>query len=184
MGSLSKPHAVLIPFPAQGHINPFMQLAKLLHSRGYHITFVNNEFNQKRLLRSKGPELMQGLPADFRFEAIPDGLPPSNPDATQDIPSLCDSARNYMLGPFRELLAKINSLSSDQVPKVTCIISDAIMSFALLAAEELGVPGVPFWTNSACGFLAYLHLGELVKRGLVPYKSIYFLVYLLSYMCV
>ncbi|MFQ6657763.1 hypothetical protein Gotur_027304 [Gossypium turneri] len=31
MGSI-KSHAVCLPFPAQGHINPMMQLAKLLHS--------------------------------------------------------------------------------------------------------------------------------------------------------
>ncbi|KAJ4969463.1 hypothetical protein NE237_016164 [Protea cynaroides] len=55
MGSFvtQKPHVVCIPLPAQGHVNSMMQLAKLLHSRGFHITFVNTEFNHRRLLRAK-----------------------------------------------------------------------------------------------------------------------------------
>ncbi|GFS31332.1 hypothetical protein Acr_00g0016840 [Actinidia rufa] len=90
MAVADKPHAVCIPYPAQGHINPVLKLAKLLHSKGFHITFVNTEYNHKRLLRSRGPAALASLP-DFRFDTIPDGLPPPPPsvDATQDIPSLC-----------------------------------------------------------------------------------------------
>ena len=34
MGSImeQKPHAVCVPFPAQGHITPMLKLAKLLHA--------------------------------------------------------------------------------------------------------------------------------------------------------
>ncbi|KAE8656274.1 7-deoxyloganetin glucosyltransferase [Hibiscus syriacus] len=56
MGSLGftdKPHAVCVPYPAQGHINPMLMLAKVLHSRGFYITFANTEFNHKRLLNPK-----------------------------------------------------------------------------------------------------------------------------------
>ena len=35
------PHAVCVPFPAQGHVNPMLKLAKLLNYKGFHITFVN-----------------------------------------------------------------------------------------------------------------------------------------------
>lgn len=80
-----KPHVVCIPYPAQGHINPMLKLAKLLHFKGYHITFVNTEFNHKRLLKSRGSNALDGLPS-FRFATIPDGLPPTDVDATQDIP--------------------------------------------------------------------------------------------------
>ncbi|KAL5556086.1 hypothetical protein UlMin_038322 [Ulmus minor] len=111
MGSsgATKPHAVCVPFPAQGHVNPMMQLAKLLHSKGFHITFVNTEFNHKRLIRSKGPEF---------------------------------------------LLLKLKSLS--EVPPVSCIVSDGIMSFGIKAAEEFGIPEVQFWTAAACSFMGYL----------------------------
>ncbi|KAG5526034.1 hypothetical protein RHGRI_032356 [Rhododendron griersonianum] len=79
MGSIrtsEKPHAVCIPYPAQGHINPMLNVAKLLHHKGFHITFVNTEYNHRRLLKSRGPHSLDGLP-DFRYETIPDGLPPT-----------------------------------------------------------------------------------------------------------
>ena len=164
----SKPHAVCVPYPSQGHVSPMMQLAKLLHSRGFHITFVNTEFNHRRLIRSKGPDSVKGLP-DFRFETIPDGLPPSDRDATQDVPALCDSIRKNCLAPFLDLVAKLNS--SPQVPTVTCIVSDGVMSFAIKAAEILGIPEIQFWTASACSFMGYLQFSELLKRGIVPFKS-------------
>uniref|UniRef100_A0A0D3FU73 Glycosyltransferase N-terminal domain-containing protein n=1 Tax=Oryza barthii TaxID=65489 RepID=A0A0D3FU73_9ORYZ len=48
MGSLpaaaeARPHAVMVPYPAQGHVTPMLTLAKLLYSRGFHVTFVNND---------------------------------------------------------------------------------------------------------------------------------------------
>ncbi|CAA6658841.1 unnamed protein product [Spirodela intermedia] len=145
-----------------------MMLAKLLHSRGFHITFVNPEYNHRRLLKSRGPSALDGLP-DFRFETIPDGLPPSDIDGTQDIPSVCESTMNTCLVPFRELLAGLKS--SGDVPPVTCIISDGVMSFTLDAAAEIGVPEVLFWTTSACGFMGYLHYRELINRGITPLQG-------------
>ncbi|XWS29540.1 hypothetical protein CRYUN_Cryun24cG0037800 [Craigia yunnanensis] len=145
-----------------------LQLAKLLHSRGFHITFVNSEFNHRRLVRSRGEEAVKGLP-DFRFKTIPDGLPPSDCDATQVVPLLCDSTRRTCLAPFLELLVKLNS--SSELPPVTCIVSDGIMNFGTKAAEVIGVPYVQLWTSSTTAFLGYLHYRELAERGIVPFKD-------------
>ncbi|KAM0056006.1 putative 7-deoxyloganetin glucosyltransferase [Helianthus debilis subsp. tardiflorus] len=168
MDCSNKPHAVLVPYPAQGHVTPFMKLAKLLHSHGFHITFVNTEFNHWRLIRSKGPESVKGVPG-FRFETIPDGMPHSDRDATQDVPMLCDMTRKTCLGPFKELLCRLNL--TDGVPKVSCVIGDGVMSFAIKAARDLGIPEVQFWTSPACAFMCFLHYREFVKRGIVPFKD-------------
>ncbi|XP_059446964.1 7-deoxyloganetin glucosyltransferase-like [Corylus avellana] len=165
-----KPHVVCIPLPFQGHINPMLKVAKLLHHKGFHVTFVNTHYNHTRLLRSRGPNSLNGLP-DFRFESIPDGLPPSDADVSQDVPALCDSTSKTCLVPLRNLLSKLNDSSSSNAPPVTCIVSDGSMAFTLEAAEEFGIPNVLFWTLSACGSLAYLHCRHLVERGLIPLKD-------------
>lgn len=174
---MQRPHAVVIPYPAQGHISPLLKLAKLLHSRGFYITFVNSEFNHNRLLRSRGPASVAGLP-DFRFRAIPDGLPPSDKDATQDIPQLCASILENGLPPFLELINTINR--SPDCPDVTCIVSDGHMSFTLDAADRLCIPEVYFFTTSACGFWAYCNVAQLIQRGLCPLKGFLSWIHLLQ----
>nr|XP_043620485.1 UDP-glycosyltransferase 85A8-like [Erigeron canadensis] len=173
MGSITnnkKPHVVCIPYPAQGHINPMMKLAKLLHSKGFHISFVNTHYNHNRLLRSRGPSSLDGLP-DFRFYSIPDGLPPSDAEATQSIPAICESVPKHSLEPFCELITRLNGYSDDEVAPVSGIISDGCMSFTLEAAERFGLPEVLFWTPSTCGVLAYTHYPDLVQRGYTPLKD-------------
>lgn len=167
----NKPHAVCVTFPAQGHVFPMMQLAKLLHSRGFFITFVNTEFNHNRLIRAKGKsssDWVHSFP-DFKFESMSDGLPPSDRNATQDPPSLCYALRDNCLPSSRELLARVRS--ADGVPPITCVISDALMSGSMEAAQEIGIPAVLLWTASACGFMGYLQYPEFLRRGIIPFKD-------------
>ncbi|KAJ1398762.1 UDP-glycosyltransferase family, conserved site [Sesbania bispinosa] len=169
-----KPHAVLIPFPLQGHINPLFKLAKLLHLRGFHITFVHTEYNHKRLLKSRGPNALDGLP-DFRFETIPDGLPPmeeGDGDVSQDVPSLCDSIRKNFLHPFCDLIARLNnSATAGLIPPITCLVADCFMPFTTQAAEEFALPIVLLCPASACAFLTVLHFHTLFDKGLIPLKD-------------
>jgi hypothetical protein len=168
-----KPHAVLIPYPVQGHINPLIKLAKFLHLRGFYITFVNTEYNHKRLLKSKGPKAFDGL-IDFSFETIPDGLTPTDGDGdvSQDMIALCKSIRNNFLHPYRELLARLNeSATAGLVPPVTCLVSDFSMSFTIQAAEELSLPIVFFSPASACTFLSSLYFHRLFDECLIPLQG-------------
>ncbi|CAI9291503.1 unnamed protein product [Lactuca saligna] len=167
-----KPHAVCIPAPLQGHINPMLKLAKILHSKGFIITFVNTEFNHQRLLRSQGSDALSNLPS-FHFETIPDGLPPpENHDASQDIPSLAKSVDETCLDPFKNLLTKV----SDSYSPITCIVSDFLMGFTLAAATELGIPEILVWTSGAGSLLCYNQYQNLLEKGLMPLKDSSFLV--------
>ncbi|PIA38221.1 hypothetical protein AQUCO_02800117v1 [Aquilegia coerulea] len=166
----NKPHAVCIPYPAQGHINPLLKIAKLLHNKGFHITFVHTEYNYKRMLKSRGPDSLKGLP-DFQFKSIPDGLPPSDvAEITQDLAALCDSIDKNCLVPFRDLVNELNN--NCNVPPVTCIVADGVMSFTLDVAHEFCIPEVLFWTTSACGFMGYIQIPQLIKDGLLPLKDL------------
>ncbi|XP_065621324.1 7-deoxyloganetin glucosyltransferase-like [Quercus suber] len=112
-----------------------LKLAKLLHHKGFHVTFVNTEYIHKRLLRSRGPNSLDGLP-DFHFETITDGLPPVDADVSQDIIALAESTTKACLLPLCNLISKLNDTSSSNVPPVTCIVADGCMSFTLDAAES------------------------------------------------
>nr|WIW42811.1 UDP-glycosyltransferase [Nicotiana tabacum] len=85
-----------------------LKLAKILHHKGFHITFVNTDFNHRRLLKSHGPDSLKDI-SSFHHSYV---LPPCNSDATQDIPYLCESTNTTCLGPFTDLLAKLNDTNT------------------------------------------------------------------------
>ncbi|KAK9080760.1 hypothetical protein SSX86_000518 [Deinandra increscens subsp. villosa] len=166
-----KPHALCIPVPVQGHINPMLKLAKILHSKGFLITFVNTEFNHQRLIRSRGPEAVRGLPS-FRFETIPDGLPPPpNSDATQETTSLAKAIEENFLDPFKTLVTKVGASHSP----VTCIVADLIMGFTHVVASELGIPEFVFWTAGPGSLLCFDQYPNLLEKGLMPLKDLSYL---------
>ncbi|KAL3527634.1 hypothetical protein ACH5RR_012290 [Cinchona calisaya] len=172
--AVKKPHVICIPYPAQSHISAMLKLAKLLHHKGFHITFVHTEYNYNRLLKSRGPNSLNGSPG-FDFETIPDGLPPAeNGDVTQDIFQLCLSTAKNCYDPFCDLIRKLNirAATDDDFPPVSCIISDTVMSiFTLEAAEEFGIPDVLFWTVSAFTVMCFLHFPHLREQGFTPLKD-------------
>eukprot|EP00262_Sarcandra_glabra_P007330 TRINITY_DN2004_c0_g2_i1.p1 TRINITY_DN2004_c0_g2~~TRINITY_DN2004_c0_g2_i1.p1 ORF type:complete len:499 (+),score=66.56 TRINITY_DN2004_c0_g2_i1:58-1497(+) len=164
---VERPHAICIPAPGQGHINPMLKVAKLLHFGGFYITFVNTEYIQKRLLSSSGADSLKGLD-DFRFETIPDGLP--DDDVRLDIPALIISLATNCKLPLTNLLAKLN-VNSPNAPRLTCIVSDVFMDFTLDVAEELRLLIVFLWPGAANCFMAFCHIPELKQRGLTPLKD-------------
>ncbi|XP_051206405.1 7-deoxyloganetin glucosyltransferase [Lolium perenne] len=163
-----KLHVVCLPFPAQGHVTPMMKLAKILHCKGFYVTFVNTEYNHRRLVRSRGPAAVAGL-SDFRFATIPDGLPPSDADATQHPESLCYYTMTTCLPHFKKLLQDLNGTAG--VPPVTCVMGDNIMSFCVDAAAAVGVPCALFWTASACGYMGCRNFRFIMDEGFSPLKD-------------
>ncbi|CAN1333262.1 7-deoxyloganetin glucosyltransferase [Linum perenne] len=142
-----------------------LKLAKLLHQRGFHVTFVNTEYNHRRLLKSRGSSVFESLSSRrFRFETIPDGLPLCDEDdVTQDVPSLCESMRRTCLGPFKRLVSKLNDTALGDDAVVTCMVSDCLMGFTFKVSKEIGIPNVMFWTASACSFMGYLNYSKLLQ---------------------
>ncbi|XP_024178291.2 7-deoxyloganetin glucosyltransferase [Rosa chinensis] len=165
-----KPHAMCIPAPSLGHIKAVLKLAKLLHHKGFHITFVNTESFHKRYLKSLSPNSLDSLP-DFQFETISDGLLDSDVDPMS---LLCENKHmKTLLPPFRGLLTKLNNDFTN--PPVTCIVSDGFLwMFTIAAAQEIGVPIVLFETIAASMFMVFTQFRTLVQKWLVPLKGLTF----------
>ncbi|OMO66498.1 UDP-glucuronosyl/UDP-glucosyltransferase [Corchorus capsularis] len=138
---MGQPHILIFPFPAQGHIKPMLCLAELLCQAGLQVTFLNTRHNHRRL--NKLQDFSTHFPT-LHFESISDGLPEDHP-------------RNLL--HFMDL-------------SPTCIIADGlIISSAIDAAEEFGIPVFAFRTYSACSVWVYFHLSNLVEVGEVPFQD-------------
>ncbi|XP_058086777.1 7-deoxyloganetin glucosyltransferase-like [Magnolia sinica] len=161
---MQKPHAIFLPCPAQGHIMPMMHLAKILHSRGFHITFVHTEFNHLHLIRTGAIDPTVEIEG-FCFEAIPDGLPqPADANALPDSTESTMSIFKHGLATLRELIRRING-DSQGGPPVSCMIRDAFMSVAQPIGDEFGIPDVAFWPMCGGSFMGFFHIDELIQRG-------------------
>ncbi|KAF8397376.1 hypothetical protein HHK36_016289 [Tetracentron sinense] len=156
MKQRSVPHLLLLPFPAQGHINPMLKLAELLSQAGFSITFLNTDHNHERLTAS--PRL--------RFQTISDGLPPDHPRSGPLLQDIFFSTQLVTKPLFRDLL-----LSFPQDLPVTGIIADGIMSFAIDVAQDLGIPIFIFRTFSACCLWAYRCIPKLIEAGDLPFEG-------------
>ncbi|KAM3254009.1 hypothetical protein ACQJBY_047868 [Aegilops geniculata] len=165
---MARPHAVVVPHPSSGNINPALQLAKLLHHHGVYITFVNTEHNHRVMEAMEGAAAVRGHEG-FRFEAIPDGLVEADRDAEDYDLRLSAATSQRWAEPLKELLLRLNGTPG--VPPVTCMLPTSLMSFALDVARELGVPSMVLWACSAASLMAHMRLRELKERGYVPLKD-------------
>ncbi|XVE68284.1 hypothetical protein DITRI_Ditri09bG0055400 [Diplodiscus trichospermus] len=69
---MGNPHIVVVPYPAQGHVIPLMELSQNLAKQGFKISFINTEFNHKRVLDAFGKKIDEnGL---IHLVSLPDGL--------------------------------------------------------------------------------------------------------------
>ncbi|KAL6133144.1 hypothetical protein ACLB2K_065381 [Fragaria x ananassa] len=164
-----QPHVLLLPFPAQGHIKPMLTLAQLLCHAGIHVTFVNTEHNHRHLTQR---EALSARFPTLHFRSIPDGLPSDHPGSI--FPYFLDivtSLRSTTAPLLHQLLVSLTIKSdvvgdaADQLPPVSCVITDGIMCFAIDAAEEVGLPVIAVRTSVWC----YLCLPKLIEEAELPF---------------
>eukprot|EP00249_Psilotum_nudum_P022251 c28435_g2_i1 orf=31-960(+) len=165
----AKPHALLVPYPAQGHINPMMQLAKLLLWKGFCVSFVNSEHNHLRIGEAQAESGVASPTKDgpgIRLFAIPDGLPPEC-NRMADFVGLGKAIETNMVKPLEEL---IENLNRGEAP-VSCVFSDFVLPFTQDVANKFGLPRVAVWLQSAASFSVNLHVPLLIQEGYIPFKA-------------
>ena len=166
-------HALLFPFPLQGHIKPFMNLAKVLSARGLYITFVNTESVQARLADCGVIMADDGNKShmNIRFETVPDGLPAQQAGVSQyqNLLELSESMKANAHIHLGKLMEKLRDLPN--VPPVSFTVSDGLLSKTQYIANDYGVPRVVFWPTSAFGFTAFFSIPLLIDKGYLPLKG-------------
>ncbi|GMI73118.1 hypothetical protein like AT3G02100 [Hibiscus trionum] len=139
---MGNPRILAIPYPAQGHVIPLMELSHRLVHHGFSITFVNTDFNHKRVRDAFGNKVEGD--GSIHLVSIPDGMEPG--EDRNHFGKLTDGIMNVMPSELRKLLKKINGFEDD---KISYVIADVNMGWALDIAAEFGIPGVAFWPASA-----------------------------------
>ncbi|KAI7739748.1 hypothetical protein M8C21_000514 [Ambrosia artemisiifolia] len=146
---------ILFPLPFQGHINPMLQLANLLYSKGFSITILHTNFNAPKI--SNYPH--------FTFKSILDNGPENERFSKS---SLVDFAQNFIykqegVDALRDELELL--LASGQDERVLCLITDALWHFTQSVADSLNLPRLVLRTTSVYSTIIYSSIPLLDARG-------------------
>ncbi|BBN69079.1 UDP-Glycosyltransferase superfamily protein [Prunus dulcis] len=150
-------HIVMLPFMAQGHIIPFLALAKQIQQRtNFTITIATTPLNiqslQSTIATSSNNNTINL--AELSFCSTEHGLPP-NTETPENLPlsKLINlvAASVSLEAPARRLISDI--MEKEGRPPL-CIISDVFFGWANDVADSLGTVNVSFATGGAYGTAA------------------------------
>ncbi|KAJ0979584.1 hypothetical protein J5N97_015058 [Dioscorea zingiberensis] len=169
-------HVLVFPFPAQGHLNSMLKFAELLSLSGLHITFLTTEYHYSRFcLHSQTHARLSQRPG-FWFRSISDGLPDQKLRSAARLLELYESLTNNSSSLFRDFLIsnqrqETQQYSEDGWPRITCLMADGVMPFAMDVAIDLGVPAIAFRPSSPCSVWSAFCLPSLVEAGEFPFPE-------------
>ncbi|CAL4933049.1 unnamed protein product [Urochloa decumbens] len=157
------PHALLLPYPAQGHVIPFMELAHRLLDRGFAVTFVNTEFNH-RCVVGTAVAASPGRRQRLRLVGIADGM-----DDGEDRDNLIrlNLTMEEAMPPQLEALLDGEGCAGEGLGTVTCVVVDVGMSWALDAAKRRGLPTAALWAASAAVLAVLVGAKNLIRDGVI-----------------
>ncbi|XVF46611.1 hypothetical protein PTKIN_Ptkin03bG0041600 [Pterospermum kingtungense] len=131
-------HLVLVMLPYQGHITPMLQLATILHSKGFSTTILQ-------------PELSSPTPSNHpEFNFIPIPCKQTKTDVGCHLLNLNKNCAE----PIRQSIEKILH-QKDSLGHIGGIIYDALMFCVQTIADDLRLPGINVRTSSAATLLLF-----------------------------
>lgn len=167
---MAKVHALLIPFPAEGHINGLLRLAQALSANGVTITFgypARSHALATRRLKNPNSPLVH---SSIRIEVLADGLPTAEDKAPTPEEQFMTSIP-ILKHAVKLLINQLTDTSGSNSVPICCIISDSFVPWTQDMADEAGLPRVEFWTSSASVYSMGYHLPQLISRGHLPVKG-------------
>lgn len=153
---MGNPHVIVVPYPAQGHVIPMLELSQRLVKHDINVTFVTTDFIHKRLVQSlSGSDNVRDM---VTMVSIPDGLQPW--EDRNDLGKLTEAILSVMPGELETLIQRVDG-------KVTCVIADWNMGWAIGVAERMGVGRVAFWPAAAAVLGLLVNIPMLLQDGII-----------------
>ncbi|WCJ25610.1 UDP-Glycosyltransferase superfamily protein [Euphorbia peplus] len=156
-----RPHILVMPFPAQGHVLPMMELSQCLVQHGFRISFVNTDYDHERVLNALLDNDYIG--DHINLVSIPDGLKPG--EDRDDFINLTESLLVVAPGKLEELIHRNNASEGDD--KITCIVADTLLGWVFEVAETMKIPKAAFFPASAAFLSHLLHVNKLIDDGII-----------------
>ncbi|OIW04694.1 hypothetical protein TanjilG_06760 [Lupinus angustifolius] len=140
----SKPHILIFPYPAQGHLLPLLDLTHHLALKSITITIIITPKNLPTL-----NNLLSTHPTAINTLTLPFPSHPNIPPGAENIRDIGNTG-NY---PFINALSKLQNpiihwFNSHNNPPVA-LISDFFLGWTQQLATQLGIPRIGFYSSNA-----------------------------------
>ena len=140
MGSENHPlHIFLFPFPAQGHLIPTIDMAKLFSHKGVHATIITTPLNSPTISKSLPSfnDLIHIKTIDFPYAQV--GLPQG-----------CENMNSIPSPSFMDKFFEATTLLQEPLEKILqkslpdCLVADMFFPWATDSAAKFGIPAILF----------------------------------------
>ncbi|CAN6268606.1 unnamed protein product [Urochloa humidicola] len=159
------PAVLLVPFPAQGHVTPMLQLARALAAHGAAPTVAVPDFIHRRISGAgccaAGGVALVSIPSGIAENA---GVG-SGSDATPGFGAIEHAMEHHMPAHLERMLT--SSPPRGSRPAVACVVVDVLASWAVPVAARCGVPVAGFWPAMLASYRVVAAIPELIERGLI-----------------
>ncbi|KAK2982741.1 hypothetical protein RJ640_025157 [Escallonia rubra] len=145
-------HVVAMPYPGRGHINPMMNLCKLIASEraDFLVTFIVTEEWLGFLCHEPKPD-------NIHFATVPNVIP-SEKGRGADFPGFYESTLTKLQAPVERLLDRL-------VAPASVIVYDTYLTWVVGVGNRRNVPVASLWTQPATVFSVLYHYDLLVQNG-------------------
>uniref|UniRef100_A0A1J3CWA5 UDP-glycosyltransferase 83A1 n=1 Tax=Noccaea caerulescens TaxID=107243 RepID=A0A1J3CWA5_NOCCA len=160
---MARPHVLVIPYPAPGHVLPLMSLSRYLAKQGIQITFINTVFNHNRIINSLSKSSSHDYLGDqMKLVLIPDGLEDSPEE--RNIPGkLSESVLRFMPNKVEELIERMIGESTI----ISCVVADQSLGWAIEVAAKFEIRRAAFCPAAAASMVLGFSIQKLVDDGLI-----------------
>nr|GLL26556.1 UDP-glycosyltransferase 83A1-like [Ipomoea trifida] len=166
---MGNPHVLLIPYPVQGHVIPLMELAQCLARHGINITFALTETTHDRILNSLALNNV-ALDDGIHLVTVLDG---SESNESSNVPGkLSEAIFKIMPGKVEKLIRDINASSESEGEKISCVVADQSLGWALELAKKMGVQTAAFLPAAAANLVLGFNIPKLVDDGIINNEGI------------
>lgn len=168
-----KPKAILVPYPAQGHVTPIITLATQLLSHGLQPVVVTPDFIHRRILPQSDPSSDSDGDDGRRiiFISIPDDDGVQLEDG--DFFAIETAMEIYMPFHLRRILIQFQKLDGG----VSFLVADLLASYALDVANRCGVRVAGFWPAMLATYRLVAAIPLMLDAAFISETGIYIYIY-------
>ncbi|KAH7550419.1 hypothetical protein ACOSP7_024262 [Xanthoceras sorbifolium] len=139
-------HVLVVAYPAQGHINPLLQFAKRLASKGLKATLATTPYTVNSIQVTT-----------VGVEPISDGFDEGGFKQAPSVKAYLESFEQVGSRTLADIILKYKNSSTP----INCIVYDSLLSWAIDVARQFDIYGALMFTNSAsvCSMYWQIHQG-------------------------